>query len=278
MIELGKMQKLKIVRDTSVGVYLIADDENEDILLPKKQVPSGADIGDEVEVFVYRDSEDRMIATTKTPKLIIGEIGYLEAVQITKIGAFLDWGLDKDVLLPFKEQLVKIKKGGEYLVGLYIDKSDRLCASMKVYSLLSSESPYKENDRVKGMIYTIKTGLGALVAVDNKYHGLIPERELYGEYSKGDEVDVRVSRVREDGKLELSVRKKAYKQIDNDSRIVLNVLSAKGGFISLNDKSSPDRIKEEMNMSKSSFKKAVGKLLKEREIKFVNDGIQIQRK
>jgi predicted RNA-binding protein (virulence factor B family) len=277
MIELGKMQKLEVIRMTKIGAFLNAEygSGNEDILLPMNQVPQGIEIGDEIEVFVYKDSEDRIIATMKKPKITIGEFAELRVVENSRIGAFMDWGLEKDLLLPFKEQTHEVEKNGLYFVGLYIDKSNRLCATMDIYKLLSSESPYKENDRVEGTIYQIKEDMGAFVAVNNKYSGLIPNKELYGEYKYGDSVEVRIKKVREDGKLELSLRKEAYNQMDDDAKIILDRLELNGGKLSLNDNSRPEEINAELRMSKSAFKRAVGRLLKERKIRITEKGIEI---
>ena len=280
MIELGKIQKLKIARVTSIGVYLHSkiyrtDDE---VLLPRKQVSSEAQVGDEIEVFIYKDSEDRIIATTRKPKLIIDELAYLKVVAITKIGVFLDWGLEKDLFLPFKEQTCSVSQGKEYLVGLYVDKSDRLCATMDIYKQLISKSPYKQDDKVQGIIYNIKKDMGALVAVDKKYHGLIPKNELYGDYRCGDEVEARVIKVREDGKLDLSLRKKSYKQMKDDADMILDRLNRMGGILLLNDSSSPDIIKEQLNISKRAFKRALGKLLKEDRIRLTEKGIELSSK
>lgn len=276
MIELGKIQKLVIKRESAIGVYLNHENgENiNEILLPKKQVPNDAQVGDEIEVFVYRDSEDRMIATTKQPKITLGNLAVLEVVDNTKIGAFLDWGLEKDLFLPFKQQVGNVIKGNSYLVGLYIDKADRLCATMKVYDLLSCDTPYKENDRAKGIIYKITSTLGAFVAVDNKYNGLVLNKEFYGNYKVGDEVEVRIKKVREDGKLELTLREKAYKEIETDAKKVMDKLESNNGELMLNDKSDPDDIKEILGISKGAFKRAVGKLLKEGAIEITNDGIK----
>src|SRR5690349_10914852 len=155
MIELGKQQNLEVIRMTSIGAYLNSknDKDKDDILLPKSQVPEEIEIGDEIEVFVYKDSEDRTISTVRKPKLTIGELAILRVVETTKIGVFLDWGLEKDLFLPFREQVGKVIKGGAYLVGLYIDSSNRLCATMNIYNLLTIKSPYKENDRVHGTVY-----------------------------------------------------------------------------------------------------------------------------
>lgn len=276
MIELGKVQKLQIDRHTSIGAYLKAKgNDDKDVLLPKKEVPSEANVGDEIQVFVYKDSDDRIIATTRKPRLTLGQIGFLKVVEVTKIGAFLDWGLEKDLFLPFKEQKDKVEKGREYLVGLYIDKSDRLCATTNVSKLLSTQSPYKENDSAMGTIYSLAREIGAFVAVDNKYIGLIPNKELYGNYKRGDEVEVRITKVNQDGKLNLSLRKKAYIQMDDDAKKVLEKLISKGGKLRLNDNSSPEKIKSELNMSKSAFKRAVGRLMKDGKVKITDRGIEI---
>ncbi len=277
MIELGKRQNLEVVKSTMFGVYLKSKDKEESILLPKKQVPNDIEIGNEINVFVYRDSEDRLIATTKIPKIVMGELASLTVVDITKIGAFLDWGLEKDLFLPYKEQIYTIRKDNEYLVGLYIDKSERLCATMDIYKLLLSNSIFQEGDRVKGTIYSIKKDMGAFVAVENKYHGLIPKNEWHNAYQCGDRVDVRVTKVREDGKLYLSLTQKAYLQMEEDASIIFERIIQKGGKLSLNDKSSPEDIKKEFKMSKSAFKRAVGRLLKDGKIKFTNNGIEIDQ-
>ena len=277
MIELGKMQKLEVIRMTKIGAFLNTQygSDMEDILLPMNQVPEDIEIGDEIEVFVYKDSEDRIIATMKKPKITIGELAPLRVVDNSKIGAFLDWGLEKDLLLPFKEQTYEVEKDGLYLVGLYIDKSDRLCATMDIYKLLSNESPYKENDRVAGTIYQIHEEMGAFVAVDNKYSGLIPKKEFYGDYKCGDSVEVRIKKVREDGKLELSLRKEAYNQMDDDANMILERLILNGGKLSLNDNSRPEEINAELKMSKSAFKRAIGRLFKERKIRITEKGIEL---
>ena len=277
MIELGKMQKLEVIRKTQIGVYLNSKNVKgkDDILLPKNQVPEDIEVGDEIEVFVYRDSEDRMIATARKPKITIGELAVLRVVETTNIGAFLDWGLEKDLLLPFREQVGKVSKDGTYLVGLYIDSSNRLSATMNIYNLLSNEAPYKENDRVSGTIYSISKSLGAFVALDNKYQGLIPNKELYGNFTEGDSVEVRIKKVRQDGKLELSLRKEAYNEIEGDAKIIMDKLTSKGGILLINDSSTPERIKAELNMSKAAFKRAVGRLLKEGAIKITDKGIDL---
>ncbi|MGN9165355.1 CvfB family protein [Tissierellaceae bacterium HCP3S3_D8] len=278
MIELGEMQELIIKRFTSVGAFLNEErEEDEDILLPKSQIPKDAKIGDRIEVFVYNDSKDRLISTTKRPKIVLGELAHLMVVDTTKIGVFLDWGLEKDLFLPFAETVGSLEKGKKYLVGMYIDKSHRLCATMKVRDMLRADSPYKENDITKGTIYSINKNIGAFVAVDDKYDGLIPKRELLGVYEVGEVVEVRVSRVLEDGKLDLTLKDRSYIQMDTDGKTILKVLEENGGILKLNDKSSPELIKKELNMSKSGFKRAVGGLLKEGQIEFIKDGIKLKK-
>ena len=276
LIRLGEFQTLVVIRKASIGVYLgTRDDSSEEVLLPGNQVPPGTEEMDEIEVFIYRDSEDRIIATTKTPKIVLGQVGTLKVKEVLNIGAFLDWGLSKDLFLPFKEQTAEVKEGQEYIVGLYVDKSDRLCATMRVYDFLRTDSPYKKDDWVKGIIYDINNNLGALVAVDNIFNGLIPRTELYSHYKVGHIIEARVARIREDGKLDLSLKEEAHIQMNTDAEIILERLKQGGGALPLNDKSSPGQINKQLNMSKSAFKKAVGRLLKEKKIKFTPDGIEL---
>lgn len=264
MIKLGEKQKLTVVKQVEFGVYLAPsmEDVQEKVLLPVKQVPENVQIGDELEVFLYKDSKDRLIATTKEPKLVMGQIAELTVSQVNKFGAFLDWGLEKDLMLPYKQQLVKIQQGDRVLVTLYIDKSDRLCATMNVYPALRTDSPYKKDDQVSGRVYTISDEFGAFVAVDNIYSALIPKKELYGKVQVGDEVAARVTDVRGDGKLNLSIREKAYLQIEKDAKEILAIIDSYDGVLPFNDKVSPEIIKRETGMSKNEFKRAVGTLLK----------------
>ncbi len=278
MIRLGEVQTLQIKRFTSVGAFLNeVDPEGEDILLPKAQVPEGAEVDDEIEVMIYRDSKDRIIATTNRAKLTVGQMGHLMVVSQSKIGSFLDWGLEKDLFLPFSETVGHIEKGKEYLVAVYLDKSDRLAATMKVKKMLSTDSPYKENDKTKGTIYSINRDIGAFVAVDNKYDGLIPKRELLGAYEVGEIIEVRVNKVLEDGKLDLSLRDRGYVQMDEDANIIKSKMKEKGGSLNLNDKSSPERIERELSMSKSAFKRAIGRLYKDGIIEITEKGIQFKK-
>lgn len=270
--ELGRTLTLNVVKKVEFGVYL--GNEDERVLLPKKQVPEKAEIGEPVEVFLYKDSDDRIIATTNMPKITVGEVKLLRVAEITKIGAFLDWGLEKDLLLPFKEQTAKVEKGDDCLVSLYVDKSGRLCATMKVYEKLCKDSPYKKDDRVTGIIYEESDNFGLFVAVDNQYCALIPKREAYGNYKVGDRVEARVTDVKPDGKLDLSVREKAFIQMDADAVRVLEKIETCGGELPFNDKADPELIKREIGLSKNAFKRAVGRLLKEGKIEIKENSIR----
>lgn len=278
MIKLGEMQELEIAKKVDIGVYLKseANEKPEDrVLLPIKQVPENAQVGDKINVFVYRDSSDRIIATVRKPKIVMGEITYLKVVEMSRIGAFMNWGLEKDLFLPFKEQVGDIKLNGEYMVGLYIDKSDRLCATMNLFNVLRTDSPYKVNDLVKGTIFSLKRGLGAMVAVDGKYLGLIHEGEILKPLHSGEIVEVRVSNVKEDGKLDLSLKDSPRLQIDKDGEKILKILIKNKGTLPLNDDSNPDDINNLVGMSKGSFKKAAGRLMKRGVIVMTKSGIKM---
>ncbi len=270
--ELGKRRKLMIVKKVEFGVYLGTEEDR--VLLPKKEAPDGAEIGDPVEVFLYKDSSDRLIATTAMPKIVLGELAVLKVKETGRIGAFLDWGLPKDLLLPFREQTAKVQEGEEALVSLYVDKSGRLCATMKVYELLRKDSPYRKDDNVEGIIYDTSNNFGVFVAVDERYSALIPKREAYGELKVGRRVRARVVRVHEDGKLDLSVREKAHIQMDKDAQMILERMEMCGGRLGFTDKADPELIKEELGLSKNAFKRAVGRLLKEKKIQITETEIR----
>lgn len=278
-MELGAWQSLICVRKVEFGVYLAERQDaprEERVLLPVKQVPERLEVGDSIDVFIYRDSGDRLIATVNKPLITKGLIARLKVVEVGKVGAFLDWGLEKDLLLPFKEQTRRVSAGEECLVALYTDKSDRLCATMNVYEYLEKNSPYQKNDTVRGTIYETSERFGVFVAVDDRYSALIPAKERYGTLRIGDTVTARVTAVKEDGKLDLSVRAKSYLQIETDAKRILEAVDLAGGALALNDKASPERIREEMDMSKNEFKRAVGHLLKNGEI--IQDESGIRRK
>ena len=273
MLRLGEKQRLKIVKKVSFGVYLAEEEGQEKVLLPMKETPEGCELGDELEVFLYKDSRDRLIATTREPALTLGQIGLLRVKETGKIGAFLDWGLDKDLLLPFRQQTRRVRQGEECLAALYIDKSSRLCATMNGYPYLKTNSPYRIGDTVTGRVYETSENFGVFVAVDDMYSALIPKREAAGSFEIGEILKARVTDVKEDGKLDLSVREKAYIQMEEDARLVLQVIDEFAGVLPFGDKVSPEIIKREFGLSKNAFKRAVGRLLKQGKIELKDDRI-----
>lgn len=277
VIELGKSQELVIVKKVEFGVYLADAGEegtDEKVLLPKKEVPEGAEIGDSLTVFIYKDSKDRMIATTRQPEFSVGQTAVLPVKDTGSIGAFMGWMLEKDLLLPFKEQTTRVNPGEEYLVALYVDKSGRLCTTMKVYPYLRTDSPYRKDDRVEGRVYEIVENFGVFVAVDDCYCGLVPKREPAPGLRVGDKIKARVVQVLGDGKLTLSLREKAYIQMNSDAQKILGMLEKEGGRLPFNDKTDSELIRSVMGMSKNEFKRAIGSLYKQRLIQIEPDGIR----
>ncbi len=274
-MKLGKIQTLRIVRFRDFGAYLAESDapDADSVLLPKKQLPEGAKEGDELTVFLYKDSAGRPIATTKKPLLTVGETGKLTIREITQIGAFLDIGLERDVLLPFREREGEIKPGQSVLAALYVDHSGRLAATMRVYPYLRAAESYRADDVVQGTVYEIRD-MGVFVAVDDRYFGLIPRSEVYEHFSIGQEISARVMRVREDGKLDLSPRKKAFQQMGDDATRIMEALAAAGGTLPYGDGSDPEKIREVFGISKSAFKRALGRLLREGKILLTAEGIE----
>ena len=276
MIKLGEKQTLKLVKKTEFGVYLGTEDEK--VLLPKKQVPESAEIGTEINVFIYRDSQDRLLATVNEPKLTLGQVARLNVTDVGKVGAFLDWGLEKDLFLPFKEQTYRVNIGDNVLVALYTDKSNRLCATMNVYKYLKTTTQYSKGDSVKGTAYQKIDSFGMYVAVDDMFQGLIPKKALYGDIKVGDEISARVAAVTKEGRLELAVREVSYLQVDEDAAKVLAAIEEFDGVLPFSDKANPEVIKRELDMSKAAFKRAVGKLYKERKIELGESSIRLADK
>lgn len=279
MFKIGQIQTLVIDHIAKIGPYLADPDDRRErkdtVLLPGKEMPENAKPGDRLDVFIYRDSGDRLIATLRRPKIMLGENAPLKVVAITKVGAFMDWGLEKDVLLPYSEQVAKVQIGRSYLVQLYEDKSGRLCVTMKVYPKLSCDSPYHVGDHVKGYVYQINPEMGAFVAIDNRYHGLVPLKEmLRADIHCGETVEARVSQVRRrDGKLIITPNRKAYRDIPQDAKKVYRMLEEAGGALPFNDHSSPQAIYEAFHMSKAAYKRAVGNLMKAGKIRMTSRGI-----
>lgn len=264
-MRLGEYQELYYVKKVDFGVYLAEDPDSEThVLLPAKQVPEDVKQGEQIRIFLYKDSKDRLIATTNEPKLTLGKFAVLRVKEVGKIGAFLDWGLEKDLFLPYKEMTQKVEAEDEILVTLYIDKSNRLCASMKgIYDLLRKDSPYHKDDKVTGRVYEFSDNFGTFVAVDDQFSARIPNHEDHSFLRIGDVIEAKVVSVKPDGKLDLTLREKAYIQMDADAEKILEILDSYAGVLPFSEKASPEVIKRETGLSKNAFKRAVGHLYKE---------------
>ncbi len=275
-MQIGKKQTLKVSRSVEFGLYLTDTEDNGEVLLPSNQVPDGAKIGDEIDVFIYKDSNDRLIATCKEPQMTLGEIGRCKVLEVGRIGAFLDWGLEKDLLLPYREMTTDLKAGMEIPVALYEDKSGRLCATMKLYKYLKTATDIRKGEQVNGTVYEISDNFGAFVAIDDKYQGLIPKRELTTNVHVGQSVRCRVTGIKPDGKADLSLRELSHIQMDIDADRLVKLMENNGGRLSFTDKASPELIKEKTGMSKNEFKRAVGRLLKLGQIRILSDAIELK--
>lgn len=273
---IGQYSRLKIARITPSGAFLAS--EEGDILLPGKFIPEGAKIGTELEVFVYLDSEDRPVATVQKPFAVVGEFALLKVKDTNaKVGSFLDWGLDKDLLLPFGEQLAPVKKGEQVLVCLYQDSSGRIAASARLDRFLKpADGSLAEGDAVDLFIYAY-TDLGAKVVVNGRYVGMLFQNELYGKPKAGEQLRGYVKKIRDGGKIDITLCRGGAQEARSDRDLVLAALTdATDGFLPLNDKSSPELISELLKLSKKSFKKAVGGLYREGLISMSDDGIRLK--
>lgn len=277
MFRLGEKQSLAVAKKVEFGFYLTEEGTAEPrVLLPKKEAPEGLNVGERITVFLYRDSKDRVIATTIEPKLVMGEFAALRVSSVQHIGAFLDWGLQKDLFLPYKEQTARVWEGDCVLARLYLDKSSRLCASMRgLYEMLRTDTPYREGTQVTGRVYEFSDNFGAFVAVDDCYSALIPAHEDHSGLRIGQEIQARIVEIKPDGKMTLTMREKAYLQMNEDAERVLHVIEEYAGVLPFNDKASPEIIMREMKMSKGAFKRAVGHLYKERRIEITEHGIRL---
>lgn len=272
---MGNTNNLKIFEIDARGVLLKKEDNDKGIYLPTKELPEGRSVGDYLDVFIFRDSNNRLVATLKKPYGEVGELAYLKIVDVTPIGAFLEWGLEKDLFLPMGEQTCKLVKGNYYLVKIYLDKSRRLCATMKLDDHLKTHPPYKPGETVEGTVYGYNPRLGVFIAVDNQYYGFVHITEKFANLKIGDKSSFRVIRIREDGRVDLSTRQVAYKQMSSDAESILQFLAIRGGFLPLNDKSDPKEIKNYLSISKNAFKRALGRLLKEKKVIQTDDGIKL---
>ncbi len=278
MIEIGKYNILKVLRETSVGVFL-GDDEGNEVLLPGKYVPQGISVDDQIEVFIYRDSEDRLISTTLKPKIQLHQFAVLQAVMVNQVGAFLDWGLEKNLFVPFREQGVKMAKGRWYMVFLYLDEqTDRLVASAKINRFLSNEKIIvKEGDEVDVIIWET-TDLGVNVIINNSHKGLIYHNEFFAQVEPGDQRKGYISKIRDDNKIDVQLQMPGYGNIEPTAARILEVLKSKDCFLSLTDNSDPEEIARQLEMSKKTFKKAIGSLYKQKLIILEKHGIRLVEK
>lgn len=278
MIKLGHNNKLRVGRFVDFGAYL-TDDEGAEILLPARYVSDDLAVGDEIDVFVYKDSEDRPVATTDVPYVEVGQFAFLQVVAVNKVGAFLDWGLPKDLLVPFSEQKARMQQGGIYLVYVYLDnESGRIVASAKVEKYLGNLIPdYKPGQRVEALVWE-HTPIGYKVIVDNLFQGMLYQNELYRPVEIEETVDAYVKMVRPDGKIDLTLGDKAVNRVRELSDEIMERLKNSGGSLPYGDKSSPDDIKAEFKCSKRDFKQAIGRLYKEHRIVIDGDNIALAEK
>lgn len=275
-IELGKFNQLKVVKFVDFGLYLDGGDDGE-ILLPLRYVPEGVKEGDELNVFLYLDNEERLVATTQTPLVQVGEFAFLEVNWVNKYGAFLNWGLMKDLFVPFREQKMRMIQGKSYIVYCYQDKeSYRLMASAKVNKFLSNEMPpYQEGQEVDILIWQ-KTDLGFKAIVENKFAALLYNSEIFQPLHTGMRLKAFVKQVREDGKIDLILQQAGPRKVDDFAETLLKYIRDHNGFTSFNDKSDAEEIYETFGVSKKTFKKAVGELYKMRLIILQPDGVRLK--
>jgi predicted RNA-binding protein (virulence factor B family) len=276
MINLGEYNTLDILRDTEPGLFL-GDDEGNEVLLPNRYVPESFEIGDKLKVFVYLDNEERPVATTDKPYITKDGFALLRCNQINKYGAFLDWGLVKELFCPFKEQAFKMKAGGWYLVHCYLDEeTERLVASSKTNRFLDNKDLTVKQFEEVDLIVSHPSEIGMNVIVNKKHLGLIYKDDIFKDIQVGDRLKGIVKKVRSDNKLDISLNQIGYRNIEPTAELILNALEDNSGFLPLHDKSSPDQIKELLQMSKKSFKKAIGSLYKNRQIEIKADGIYLK--
>ena len=277
-MKIGEHNSLKVLRDTPHGIYL-GDDEGEDVLLPGKYLSGDEKEGDVKEVFIYNDSEDRLVATTQTPKILRNEFAALKVVDVNKNGVFLDWGLDKDLLVPFKEQNKKMQLGQTYVVKMYLDEdTDRLVATAKLKKHFSNEEvTIKPGEKVELMVFN-QSDLGFDVIVNKKHVGLVYRNEVFTPVKIGDKLTGYIKQIRNDGKLDVTLQPKLATHIKNSNEEILKILKDNEGVLTLTDKSSPEDIYAALHMSKKTFKTAIGNLFKQRKITLESNQISLVKK
>jgi predicted RNA-binding protein (virulence factor B family) len=275
MIKIGRQQKLKVMRFAEQGLYLI-DDDNDEVLLPNNYITDNMPVYTEVDVFVYKDSEDRLVATTETPKIKLNGFAVLKVKDTAPFGAFLDWGLQKDLLVPNNQQAQDMQVGKNYLVYMYIDEeTDRLVASSKVNRFLNNdELTVDEGDEVD-LIIVNESSLGINVIVNKRHKGLLYHNEVFSNIKQGDRLKGYIKKIREDNKIDVSLQKQGYGNIEPNAVLILEKLKENNGFLDLNDKSNPELIKAQLGISKKTFKKAIGALYRQKLIKFEENGVKL---
>ena len=276
MAEIGKINTLKVVRETGNGVYLDGENLGE-ILMPQKFVPDDVKTTGQAEVFVYTDSEDRLVATTEQPLAKVGEFAFLKVSATSRFGAFLDWGLPKDLLVPHSEQKVKMLERQSYLVFVYLDKiTNRVVASAKVDKFLDNTPPEYNTGQAVDLLIAGKTELGYKAIVNNEHWGILYSDQVFKPLASGDKITGYINKIREDDKIDLLAEKPGYEKIDAISATILKALEENRGFVALSDNSSPEMIQAMLGISKKNFKKAIGNLYKQRIIEFKSDGIKLR--
>jgi predicted RNA-binding protein (virulence factor B family) len=269
---------MEVLRDTSSGLFL-GDDKGLDVLLPGKYIPPGTQVGDTLRVFIYRDSEDRPVATTEEPKILLHQFALLKAVMVNEFGAFLDWGLEKHLFVPYREQLLKMVEERFYLVYMYLDEqTDRLVASAKLNRFLNNDDlDLRTGDEVDLIVWT-QTDLGMNVIVNNRYKGLLYANELFAQIRPGDRMKGYVKNIREDNKMDITLQKQGFENIEPNAARILDILKSNGGFLGLNDNSSPNEIASQLEISKKTFKKAIGTLYRKKLIVLEEAGLRLAEK
>jgi uncharacterized protein len=277
VINVGQINKLTVNRITSVGMFL-TDGEGNDVLLPNKYIPETLSVDDTIDVFIYTDSEDRIIATTLTPKINLSTFAYLKVKDVTPFGAFLEWGLEKDLFVPFKEQNAKMLEDGNYVVYLYLDeKTNRLVASNKINKFLSNdELTVKIDDEVDLLVFN-RTDLGYKVIINNRHEGLIYHNEIFQPVRLGSNIKGFIKNIREDNKIDVALQKSGFVNMDDNTQRIMDYLNANDGILKLTDNSSPEEIAITLKMSKKNFKKAIGSLYKKQMVQLQPDGVHLLR-
>ncbi len=276
-MKIGELNILKVARDTPHGIFLV-DEDGEDVLLPGKYLKGDEKEGDTKEVFIYNDSEDRLVATTETPKIKLNEIAVLKVIDVNKSGVFLDWGLEKDLLVPFKEQNKKMQLGQSYVVRMYLDEeTDRLVATAKIKKYLSNEDiDYTVGDKVDLLVFN-QSDMGFEVIINGKHLGLVFRNEVFAPVKNGDALTGYIKQIRSDDKIDVSLQPNMNLHLNNSNEEILKILKANDGVLNISDKSSPEEIYTALKMSKKTFKKAIGILYRERKIIIELDRILIAR-